>query len=75
MPELNAKNLAEMFQGLAWNLHYWDFCLMLELEPEMPFSEARWQLFQQLCKDIKAFDHVSLNRMITKYYELKGNQQ
>jgi adenylyl- and sulfurtransferase ThiI len=58
------QTFAERIGGFAWSNDFFQFCQVLELNPEHSYSIEKWQQLQQLNKALSQFDTESLHKII-----------
>ena len=62
--EVFIKAFVEAIGGFAWNNDFYEFCNVLQFNPEHSYALEKWQQFQLLNKALGQFDVQSLYKLV-----------
>ena len=53
--------------SLHWHTDFYQFCQILNFNPDYQYTQEKWQQFQQLNKALNYFDLDCLTKMVEAY--------
>ena len=64
LTEQQINQFLTAISSFHWRTNYYQFCEILNLNPEHQYSKDKWKQFQELNKSLQYFDLNSLTLMI-----------